>query len=91
MSSRGPTWDDLIAMGADGLVATMRRYLDQLTLSLATESVRSYATTLRQFTGFLSTSIHPWRGLLTSTATTSRPTNSTCCSDPSAAAPSCQS
>ena len=53
MSTRGPTWDDLVAMGAGGLVATMRRYLDQMTLSLAEESVRSYATTMRQFTAFL--------------------------------------
>ncbi|MDQ3432356.1 MAG: hypothetical protein M3467_09090 [Actinomycetota bacterium] len=53
MSGRGPTWDDLIARGGDGLVATMRRYLDQLTLSLAAESVRSYDTTMRQFTSFL--------------------------------------
>jgi integrase len=53
VSGRGPTWDDLIARGGDGLVATMRRYLDQLTLSLAAESVRSYDTTMRQFTSFL--------------------------------------
>jgi integrase len=53
MSTRGPTWDDLVVLGAEGLVATMRRYLDQLTVSLAAESVRSYATTMRQFTAFL--------------------------------------
>lgn len=53
MSTRGPTWNDLVALGAGGLVATMRRYLDQLTVSLAAESVRSYATTMRQFTAFL--------------------------------------
>jgi integrase len=53
VSFRGPTWDDLAARGGAGLTVTMRRYLDQIALSLAEASVRSYATTLRQFTVFL--------------------------------------
>jgi integrase len=53
VSFRGPTWEDLAERGATGLIVTMRRYLDQLALSLAEQSVRSYATTLRQFTVFL--------------------------------------
>ncbi len=53
MSRRGPDWDTLAAQGAAGLTATMRRYLDQVALSLAAESIRSYASTLRQFTAFL--------------------------------------
>jgi integrase len=53
VSFRGPDWDALAARGAAGLTVTMRRYLDQIALSLAEESVRSYATTLRQFAAFL--------------------------------------
>lgn len=53
MSVRGPDWDALAARGGAGLTVTMRRYLDQVALSLAAESIRSYASTLRQFTAFL--------------------------------------
>jgi integrase len=53
VSFRGPTWEQLAEQGGAGLTVTMRRYLDQIALSLAEESVRSYATTLRQFTAFL--------------------------------------
>ncbi len=53
MSFRGPDWDALAAQGGAGLTVTMRRYLDQIALSLAEASIRNYATTLRQFTAFL--------------------------------------
>jgi site-specific recombinase XerD len=53
VSGRGPDWDTLAAQGAAGLTATMRRYLDQVALSLAAESICSYASCLRQFTAFL--------------------------------------
>ncbi len=91
MSFRGPDWDALAARGAAGLTVTMRRYLDQIALSLAEESIRNYATTLRQFTAFLLDFDPPCSTSPTSTATTSRPTSVTSLSDPPVTARSCPS